>query len=330
MFLPKNRLIVQNIIQLNSWEKKVPLRVGVIGVGYLGRHHARIYSGLDGVELVGVADINSRASEEIATAYNCRSFSDYAEIIAVCDALSIVTPTTTHHDIAMDCLRAGRDILIEKPIAESIEDAMAVVREADRKKLVLQVGHLERYNPGIEAASHFIREPHFIEAVRLSPFLGRATDVDVTIDLMIHDIDIVMGLMGSKPEEIRATGESLITDKIDVATAWLEFGKGRKALITASRIAPEKKRILRAYQEGSYIEADYQNQDVRRYYKEEQGISCEIVKPENREPLKEELKDFIHCVKNRKRPKVSGAEAMDALEIVLRITDMVKTEAAES
>ncbi len=300
------------------------VRVGVIGVGYLGQHHARIFSGLEGVELVGVADTESKKAGEIAEKYGCGYFAEYAGLADVCDALSIVTPTTTHHAIAMDCLNAGKDLFIEKPITESLEDAKDIIEAAGKNRLILQVGHLERYNPAIIAALEMIKAPKFIEAERLSPFLGRGIDVDVTVDLMIHDIDIVLSMVRSKLKEIRATGDSVMTGKIDVAKAWLEFENGCKALLTASRLATEKTRRLRVHQEDSYISVDYQSQEVRRYFKRGADISFDVVKPENKEPLKEELRDFISCVESRTKPMVSGKEAMEALEIVLKINEMLK------
>ena len=300
------------------------VRVGVIGVGYLGQHHARIFSGLEGVELVGVADSESKRAGEIADKYGCRPFAEYTDLVDACDALSIVTPTTTHHAIAMVCLNAGKDLFIEKPITESLEEAKDIIATAEKNRLILQVGHLERYNPAIIAATEMIKAPKFIEAERLSPFLGRGIDVDVTLDLMIHDIDIVLSMVRSKVKDIRATGDRIMTGKVDVAKAWLEFENGCKALITASRLATEKMRKLRIHQEDSYISIDYQSQEVRRYFKHGTDISFDVVKPENKEPLKEELRDFISCVQNRKRPMVSGKEAMDALEIVLKINEMLK------
>jgi predicted dehydrogenase len=301
----------------------MPLRIGVIGVGYLGRHHARIYSELEGVELTAVADADAAQGEEIAGRYGCRFFTRYADLFPLCDAVSIVTPTTTHHEVAMECLAAGKDILVEKPITESIDEADALIEEAERRGRVLQVGHLERYNPGILAAADMIRQPRFVESERISPFLGRGTDVDVTLDLMIHDIDIVLSIVQAKPVDIRAIGERVLTEKVDVAKAWLEFENGCKALITASRLSPEKQRRLKVFQRESLVTVDYQNHEVRRYYKNGSDIACEIVNPENKEPLKEELKDFIRCVETRGRPRVSGIEARDALRVALWITEIV-------
>lgn len=272
---------------------------------------------------MAVADADADKADEIAGTYGCRSFSKYADLLALCDAVSIVTPTTTHYTVAMDCLQAGKDVLIEKPITEGIEEGEALTQEAARRNLILQVGHLERYNPGIIAALGMITEPRFVESERLSPFLGRGTDVDVTLDLMIHDIDIVMSIVRSRLTDIRAIGESVLTEKIDVAKAWLEFENGCKALITASRLSPEKQRRLKVFQKDSFVSVDYQNHEVRRYFKNGKDMSVDVVKPEKKEPLKEELQDFIHCVETRTRPRVSGREALDALQVILKINEMV-------
>ncbi len=300
------------------------LRVGVIGVGYLGQHHARIFAGLDDVELAGVADVNKARADEIAAAYGCASFDDWNEVVERSDAVSIVTPTTTHHEIARACLLAGRDVFIEKPITERLDEARELISMADAGNRILQVGHLERYNPGIVAAAGLIQKPRFIEAERLSPFLGRGTDVDITLDLMIHDVDIVTGLVQSPVISISAVGDRVLTGKIDAVKAWIEFDNGCKALITASRLSAEKVRRLRIHQEDAFISVDYQTQEVRKYYKGDAGIAFDVISPENREPLREELKDFVSCVRGRSCPRVSGREATQALEIVLRINDLLK------
>jgi len=301
----------------------MPVRIGVIGVGYLGRHHARIYSELEGAELTAVADADGDKATEIAETYGCRSFLQYADLFPLCDAVSVVTPTTTHYAVAMDCLKANKDVLVEKPITATVEEGEALILEAERRNLILQVGHLERFNPGMIAASKLITEPRFVESERLSPLLGRGTDVDVTLDLMIHDIDIVMSIVKSKLTDIRAIGESVLTEKIDVAKAWLEFENGCKALVTASRLSPEKQRRLKVFQKDSFVSVDYQNHEVRRYFKNGAGMSFDVMNPEKKEPLKEELRDFIHCIETRSVPKVSGREGLDALRVVLKITEMV-------
>jgi predicted dehydrogenase len=304
------------------------VKIGVIGVGYLGQHHARIFSGLDDVELVCVCDMNSERSKEISGAYGCSAFQSYADMIGVCDALSIVTPTTTHHKVAMECLDAGKDVFIEKPITEDIVEATTLVSLAEKKGLILQVGHLERYNPAVIVAAGLIQRPRFIEAERLSPFLGRGTDVDVTLDLMIHDIDILLSIVKKPLKDFRVAGGSIMTDKIDAAKAWLEFEDGCNALLTASRLSQEKKRTLKIFQQDSYISVDYQRQEVGHYVKKGSEISSNIIKPEHREPLREELRDFVHNIVTREKPLVSGREATAALEIALAITAAIRKAAA--
>lgn len=297
------------------------MRVAVVGAGYLGQHHARIYSELEGIELVGVVDVDSKRAEEIAGKYASRPFSDYRDIINKVDALSIVVPTTYHYGIALDCIRSGKDVIVEKPITTTVSEADELISEAERMDRILQVGHLERYNPGVMAVSEMIEKPLFFESLRVSPFLNRATDVDVTLDLMIHDIDIVLSLASSPLKNISAIGFSSVTEKIDEARAWIEFDNGAVAFFTASRIAKEKQRKLRIFQENSYIELDYQQGDIRSFSR---NGAHEAIKPEYRESLKEELKDFLRCVALRERPKVSGVEGRDALSVALEINSLIK------
>lgn len=297
------------------------VKVAVIGAGYLGQHHARIYSELEGVELVGVADTDLQRAEEVARKYSSRAYVNYKDILNAVDALSVVVPTTYHHEVALDCIKSGKDVIVEKPITVTVSQADELISEAERMDRILQVGHLERYNPGVMAVSEMITAPIFFESLRLSPFLNRATDVDVTLDLMIHDIDIVLSLVSSPIKNIKALGFSSITEKIDEARAWIEFENGLIAFFTASRISEEKQRKLRIFQENSYIELDYQQGEIRQFSKED---ARETIKPEYREPLREELKDFVRCVRNRERPKVSGIEGRDALKVVLEINSLVR------
>ncbi len=305
------------------------IKIGVIGVGYLGHHHARIYSELENVELTAV-DIVEEKADDFAKNYGCESCYDYKQILNKVDALSIVTPTPTHYSIALDCLTAGKDILIEKPITENIKEADELINEAEKRGCILQVGHLERYNPAVLAASDMINKPLFVESERVSPFLGkggRGTDVDVTLDLMIHDVDIILSLIKQPVNEIRAVGADVLTDKLDVAKAWLKFDNGCTALATVSRLSPEKQRRLKVFQKDSYILIDYMNSEVKRYFRNEAGtISSQILKPENKEPLKEELKDFVRCIRTRERPQVSGVEGRNALHVVLEISEIIKKQ----
>ncbi len=302
------------------------VRVGVIGVGYLGQHHARIYSEIEDVKLVAISDIDAKRTRNLAEKFNCKAYSDYRKILPMVDALSIVTPTTSHYNIAIECLRAGKDILIEKPMVENIVEADELITEAEKKGCIIQVGHLERYNPAFLKGLEIINEPVLIEAERLSPFVGRGIDVDVTLDLMIHDADIVLSIMNEAIKDIRATGSRIATGKIDVAKTWIEFENGCVAVLTASRVSHEKRRLLSVYQKDAHISIDLQNNEVHCYRKTDNGLYSHNTKCDNREPLRDELMDFILCVKERKRPRVSATEARNALKIVLDITEIIKKE----
>lgn len=307
----------------------MPIKVGVIGTGYLGRHHARIYSEIEGAELVALIDTDLGKAQKLADEYNCKAYSDYRDIIDKLDAVSIVTPTIYHHKIALDCLKAGKDLLVEKPITVTVSEADELISEAEKRKLILQVGHLERYNPAVLSVAGMIKKPRFLEAERLSPFLGRGIDVDITLDLMIHDIDIILSFVPSPVRDIKATGASVLTDTIDVAKAWLEFENGCAALVTASRLSPEKQRRLKIYQKDSYLSVDYQTSEVRSYFKKAGDIAFDVIQPEKKEPLKEELIDFVNCIKQRNKPKVCGKEGRNALKIALDITEKIKNTNGE-
>jgi predicted dehydrogenase len=302
------------------------LKVAVVGAGYLGQHHARIYSELPETDLVGVVDIDGARAREVAQKYGSHACQDYREILNDVDALSIVVPTTDHFDVALNCVRKGKDILVEKPITATLPQADALIAEAEKMSCVLQVGHLERYNPGVIALSRMIEGVGFIEAVRRSPFLNRCADVDVTLDLMIHDIDIIFSLIPSPVKRIKAFGFSLMTEKIDEARAWMEFENGTLASLTSSRISKEKERKMKVFQKDSCLELDYQ-EGVVEIRSRKNPANPEIVRPEYREPLKEELKDFIHCVLRRERPRVSGTEGRNALQIALEITALAGGQA---
>jgi len=299
------------------------LRVAVVGAGYLGQHHARIYSELPDVKLAAVVDTNEERAKEVAGKYAARAYRDYRDTFTGVDALSIVVPTSDHFAVALNCLRAGKDILVEKPITATVSEADGLIAEAEKQGRILHVGHLERYNPGFVTLSRMTENPAFLDAVRLSPFMNRGVDVDVTLDLMIHDIDIILSLVRSPVKSIRAFGFSLVTDKIDEAKAWIEFENGASAVLTASRIAREKKRRLKVYQKNAYMELDYQTSAVELRSPTGPG-EPEIIRPEYREPLKEELKDFVRCIGTRGRPRVSGIEGRNALNLVMEINSLME------
>jgi len=303
----------------------VTIKAGVIGVGYLGQHHARIYSSLEGVKLVAVADASAERADEIAARYGARAVEDFREMLGEVDAVSIVTPTSTHYEVALECLKAGKHLLIEKPITATVPEADSLIEEADKRGAVIQVGHLERYNPALVSLLGLIKEPVFIESERIAPFVHRALDVDVTIDLMIHDIDIVMSILGvAGVKEVRVAGAKVLTERFDLAKAWVEFEGGVTALITGSRISRIKQRILKIYQKYSFLMLDYQKMRIRRFYRSGDSIEGETIKVEGREPLREELVDFIDCLRTGRRPLVTAVDGRNALQVALEITNKIK------
>lgn len=306
------------------------LKVGVIGTGSIGRHHARIYSEIKDADLVAVVDADNSRVQELATRYNCKAYSDHLDMIDKVDAVSIAVPTVLHYKVAMDFLKHDKDILIEKPITSTIQEADDIISEADRRGLILQVGHLERFNSGVTLISKMVEKPQFIESKRLSPFLGRGIDVDVTLDLMIHDIDIILSLVNSDIHDIRATGATVLTENIDVAHAWMEFENGCIAEAVTSRLANEKTRQLKVFQHNSLLDLDYQSQKVSRFKKKNGNIEREVLTAEEKEPLKEQLISFVDCVLNRTQPIVSGHAGMEALKIALKVSELVYHENSTS
>jgi predicted dehydrogenase len=302
------------------------IRVAVIGVGAIGTHHARILSEMEGVRLVGVVDINPERAYAAASRYGSRPYLNHLEVIDSVDAVSIAVPTTSHFSIAMDFIRHGKDLFIEKPITSTLNEAETLVSEAEARGLVLQVGHIERFNAGVELVSRLTKDPQFIESHRLSPFSGRGADVDVTLDLMIHDIDIILSLVDSGIIDIRATGANVLTDSIDVAHAWIEFEDGCVAEVSTSRIAEDVSRRLNIFQHNTLLSLDYQTQEVTCRRKRDGVISVDVIRPERKEPLREQLVSFIRCVRERQRPVVSGQEAKKALGVALRISELINHE----
>lgn len=303
------------------------LKVGVIGVGYLGQHHARIYSELDNVHLAGIFDIDEKRAQDIAQSYRAVPYSNLKDILNKVDAVSIVTPTISHFAIAAECIKAGKDILIEKPITYTLKEAEQLIDAAEKKDVIIQVGHLERFNPAIGKLYSLITEPIFFEAERLSPFTGRATDVDVTVDLMIHDIDIILSILshnGKVPsvKDVKAIATSVLTDKADVAKAWFDFGDNINAVLTASRVSTKKSRMLKVFQRDSHIILDYQQMTIKRFFKLDGEVKVEIIETEKKEPLKEELRDFVNCVVTRRKPLVTAVEGMNALKTAFKVTEM--------
>ena len=304
------------------------LRVGVIGVGHLGQHHARLYAGLSGAALEGVADTDPDRARSVAERYGPTVYPDAASLLAKVDAVSVAVPTTAHHVVVKRCLEAGVHVLVEKPIAVTEEEARDLVDLARDKGRVLQVGHIERFNPAIRAVRKHITTPGFIESHRLSPFGERGTDVDVVLDLMIHDLDMVLSFAPGPVEDIRAAGVPVLSSSVDIANARIAFQSGCVANLTASRVSMTRMRKLRLFQRDAYISVDYQAR---------QGIICrrrigrggrpeiesEPVQAADDEPLRLQLESFVRAAATGGQPEVSGEDGIAALALAHRVLEAI-------
>jgi predicted dehydrogenase len=300
------------------------MRVGVVGVGHLGKHHARIFSTLPGVELVAAVDVNRARAQEIAAANHTQPLFDAAELAGKVDAVSIAVPTEQHLAVALPFLRAGVSVLVEKPMARSLEEADAMIAAAAAGGATLAVGQTERFNPAVEAARPLLADPRFVEVHRLGTFPERSLDIDVVFDLMIHDIDVVLSLVHDDVESIEAVGVPVLTGRIDIANARVRFRNGCIANLTASRISRDRVRKIRFFQRSAYVSIDYAAQKVEMYRLVKRGgpmpsIEGGDVPVVNEEPLKRELADFIDAVASRRAPLVDGAQGRRALELATRI-----------
>ncbi len=310
------------------------LATAVIGVGYLGRFHAQKYAAADDCELVAVADPEEEAGRACAESVGARWVSHYREILDAVDAVSIVAPTALHHPIALECLQRGIHVLVEKPITATVAEADALVGEAERRGLVLQVGHLERFNPALLAADELLSAPRFIESHRLAPFNPRGTDVDVVLDLMIHDIDIILNVVGSTVARADASGAEVLTGATDIANVRLLFDNGCVANVTASRVSAKKERRIRFFQQDCYLSVDLQEQHLAIHRKGESemypGIP-ELVSEERHfergDPIRAEIHSFLEAIRTRTAPLVSGADGRHALATAIAITQQFGTEA---
>ena len=300
------------------------LRVGVVGVGHIGSNHARLYSELPSVEFTSIYDVDAIRANTIGKKYDlipAKSLEQFAEMI---DAASIATPTSTHHKVAHALLSRGKHLLIEKPITENTRDASELAELAARERLVLQVGHVERFNPVLSALEARLKHPRFIEAHRLSPYPERSTDIGVVLDLMIHDLEIILHLVRSPVQSIDAVGVPVLSKGEDIANARLRFESGCIANITSSRISPERMRKIRVFQEDAYLSLDYQNQSGEIYRRVDGRITRDKVAVEREEPLKRQLMSFAECASTGNAPRVSGFQATAALELAVEITKRIQ------
>ncbi len=299
------------------------IRCGVVGVGFLGQHHARIYSSMEGVELVGVCDASEARAAEIAAMYGCRAFPSPEALARECDAVSVVVPTDRHCEVASALLPLGVHLFIEKPICATSEEAAIITEAAAKSGAIVQVGHVEQFNPVVGYLERVVSSPRFITAERLAPFNPRGTEVGVVLDLMIHDIGVILQLVSSPVERIDAVGVNVLTKREDIANARIQFKSGCVANINTSRISEKKVRELRVFQSDAYLSLDYMNQCGHLLRRDAGRLVREDIPIEKGEPLRLELESFARCVATRRKPKVDAAFARMALEIALEITSQI-------
>jgi len=301
------------------------VRAGIIGVGYLGTQHARILSYLEDAELKGVADIDFKKAMQIGNRHGVSYYENYEDMLDEIDAGIVATPTSEHFAISMRLLKEGKSVLVEKPITETIEQGEELVAFAKKNGAILQVGHLERFNPAVEAIENLISEPKFIEVQRLGSFSSRSLDIDVVLDLMIHDLDIILSLIKDEVKVIKSSGIHVLSDKIDIANARLEFSSGCVATLTASRVHQGKVRKLRIFEPTSYYSIDYIDQEVKAFPLNGRQTDIKTIKIKKEEPLKKELQNFFQCVRDRKVRKVTGEEGLRALKLAFSVLEQAST-----
>jgi predicted dehydrogenase len=305
-----------------------PVRAGVIGVGHLGQHHARLYASLPGAQLVGVTDQSIERAQVIADRHGARVFPTADELLAHVDVVSVAVPTSGHYAVAKACLQAGKHLLVEKPIAVTPGEAQELVQLAKQRGCCLQVGHSERFNPIMALMRPHIGKPVFIECHRLSSFSERGTDVDVVLDLMIHDLDLILSLNPGPVEEVRAAGVAVLSSSIDIANARIQFRSGCVANLTSSRVSTNKMRRLRLFQRDNYVSIDFQTRQgmiCRRNAKAGERPTVEVshLQGGDEEPLKLQLESFLHAINTGTRPVVSGEDGAAAVDVAHRVLQAI-------
>ncbi|HHZ70821.1 MAG TPA: Gfo/Idh/MocA family oxidoreductase [Methylococcaceae bacterium] len=306
------------------------IKSAVIGAGYLGKFHAEKYAVLPDCELVAVVDVNQQAAKEIAQKHQTQALTDYHQLLGQVDAVSIVVPTTLHHRVALDFINHGAHVLVEKPITVTVEEADELIAAAKANNVLLQVGHLERFNPAVMGLDHLPDKPLFIESHRLSPFNPRANDVSVVLDLMIHDIDIILALVDSEIERLDASGTPVLTKGTDIANARIVFKSGCVANVTASRVSMKMERKMRMFRPSCYVSVDFQNRVLTQHQIGDKEMFPGIpdIKTnestfENGDALLEEIKSFLHCIKTGEEPLVSGESGKRALQVAIQISQLI-------
>ncbi|TMA48645.1 MAG: Gfo/Idh/MocA family oxidoreductase [Deltaproteobacteria bacterium] len=307
------------------------LRAAVVGVGYLGRFHAEKYATHPGATLVAVADVDAARAREVAATLGAEALTDHRALIGRIDCASVAVPTQHHHAVSRDLLEAGIDVLVEKPLTTTLAEGKALVELAARRGRVLQVGHLERFNPAIRVLEGIVARPRFIECHRLAPFTERGTDVDVVLDLMIHDLDLILSMTTSSVRSIEAVGVPVLTPSVDIANARLRFANGCIANVTASRVSLKRERKLRIFQEDAYLSVDFGERRVLICRREmgpdgQPSLSVEEHDVPDVDPLESEIDAFLRAVRERERPPVSGWDGLRALEVAHLILESLETE----
>ncbi|HCR29178.1 MAG TPA: oxidoreductase [Opitutae bacterium] len=300
------------------------LKCGVAGVGYLGQHHARLYKEIDGVDLVGIFETNEERAKEVSESYDCPVFSSLTELAEKCDAVSVVVPTDKHYDVAIPLLHAGCHLLIEKPICANVEEASRILAAAREANVLVQVGHVEHFNPVMSYLEEAVDRAQYITAERLAPYQPRGTEVGVVLDLMIHDIGVVLQLVNAEPVDVRSVGVAALSKTEDIANARIEFANGCVANLSVSRVSSKKVREIRVFQSSGYLSLDFMNQTGHHVSIGATGLDKREIPIEKGEPLKLELESFAESVKNRKDPKVGGELGRTALDLAIQITDQIR------
>ncbi len=295
------------------------MRTGVIGTGYLGRLHARILTEMPEAQAVGFVEMNDAIAAEVEQNLKLKRYESVAALANDIDCAVVATPTTTHFDIARHLLESGIDVMIEKPITASADEARKLIEIANERGRIIQVGHVERYNPAIVAAAPLLHKVGYVVAERLGVFVPRSLDVDVLLDLMIHDLNLVLSLLKQPVVDIRAVGIPVLTDKVDITNVRLELANGAVANLTASRVSQDRVRKIRFFGSEAYISVDTREQEVKGYRLSGKAIEPLEINVEKKEPLRAELESFLECVRERKRPVVSGEDGLDAVDLAVRV-----------
>jgi len=299
-------------------------RIGVVGTGYLGRLHARVLTEMPEAQVAGFVDASDTIAADVAGSLGLHRFGSVAELAKAVDCAVVATPTSTHYDVARELIEAGCDVLVEKPITAEVEQGRRLVELAKKKKRILQVGHVERYNPAIAAVAPLLQDIRYLEAERLGVFVGRSLDIDVLLDLMIHDLNLVLSLFHSKVIEVRAVGVPVLTEKVDMTNVRLELENGAVANLTASRVSQERVRKVRFFSSEAYISVDTKEQEVKGFRLGNRAIEPIAIHVEKKEPLRAELESFLQCVRDRTRPLVDGEDGVAAVELAKQVAAAIE------